>query len=191
MIAYLNGRIIDILETTSVIDVGGVGYELNMSGQSLMDIELEQTLTVFVYTHVREDAMLLFGFVSRVEKEVFLSLIKVNGVGPKMAQNILSATRADKLVQIIEVGDVKELSKLPKIGKKKAEQMVLTLKGKLPQFNEQEEGLSRPVVSEIKFALVNLGFKSSDVELAIDKMDDNISVQDGVRQGLQLLTGQV
>mgnify|MGYP000185700389 CR=1 FL=1 len=118
MIGYLRGRPTEIGAETAIIDVQGVGYELLCSQQTLFDMEDQELVQLRVYTHVREDALQLYGFYSNSEKELFLSLIKVNGIGPKMAMGILSAAAKDMLISLIEQGDVKGLSKLPKIGKK-------------------------------------------------------------------------
>ena len=122
MIAYLRGKLLEVTTDTAVIDVQGVGYETLCSGRTLDQLRMQvgQELRLWIYTHVREDALQLFGFGSRQEKEVFLSLLKVNGVGPKSALSILSGAEAEKIIGFIEAGDAKALSNLPKIGKKTA-----------------------------------------------------------------------
>lgn len=185
LIAYLSGKIQSIDGEAAILDVQGVGYELHCSSHTLADLSESQQVSVFVFTNVREDAIQLFGFSSKSEKELFLSLNKVNGIGPKMALKILSGTNAENLISMIEAEDTTGLSKLPKVGKKTAEQIVLSLKGKLVMDKVSTvPGPRREIVS----ALVNLGFKLNDVERAVVKMPADTDVENGVRLGLQALT---
>lgn len=212
MIARLTGHISEVSPENLIMDVGGVGYELTCSAQSLADIQsqnwgglgattqqsspLQKKTTVFVYTHVREDILQLFGFSTLLEKSLFLNLLKVNGIGPKMAINILSGATSGQLEKMIEMEDVKALSKLPKVGKKTAEQMILTLKGKLVSerggaAGKENSKAHSPKVSyqtatlqDISSALVNLGFRPLDVFEVVSKMSQEIELQEGIRQGL-------
>ena len=150
---------------------------------------------VYTYTHVREDILQLFGFATKVEKQLFTTLLKVNGIGPKMAINILSGASVDQLFAMIEAEDVKALSKLPKVGKKTAEQMILTLKGKLVVHEPETKktaalGFGKNMSlshREIASALVNLGFRSADVDTVISQLPQDIDLQEGIRQGLSAL----
>jgi Holliday junction DNA helicase RuvA len=186
MIAFLRGQIISVDVDSAIVETNGVGYEINCSTNTLADFTAGKKVEVFVYTHVREDALQLYGFSTRTEKELFLSLNKVNGIGPKLAQKILSGARVDQLVGMIEAEDVGGLSKLPKVGKKTAEQMILSLKGKLVVDREllPQLGVKKDIVS----ALVNLGFRLGDVEKVVEKMSTDMQLEDGVRKGLQALT---
>lgn len=198
MIGFLRGRIVERGEEGVILDVGGVGYELNCSTNTLDQIFDQDEIELWVQTFVREDAITLFGFATKIEKSMFLSLVKVNGVGPKMAIKILSAATLDQLSGMIESGDVKALSNLPKVGKKTAEQLVLSLKGKLVISDEgvpskkRAAGSSAPIGprSELVSALVNLGFRLQDVEKVVEGMPYDIDLQSGIRQGLQALSGQ-
>ncbi|MEZ4871745.1 MAG: Holliday junction branch migration protein RuvA [Bdellovibrionales bacterium] len=131
MIGFIRGKVIEINESDILIDVQGVGYELHCSQSSIKDVAGHEFVKMYVYTHVREDIIQLFGFSTALEKQMFLSLNKVNGIGPKMATAVLSAAPVATLFSYIESEDVKGLSSLPKIGKKKAEQIILSLRGKL------------------------------------------------------------
>lgn len=193
MIGSLKGVVQDVTAENALIDVGGVGYEISASLGSLAELSMKrgQPIFVFTYTHVREDALQLFGFLDRAEKNLFLSLLKVNGIGPKMALNILNGERVNRIQQMIDEGDVKGISKFPKVGKKTAEQMVLTLKGKLvldpaaaPSSGATPAGLSRELIS----ALVNLGFRSNDVEKVVSDLPKELDLQEGIRRGLAALT---
>jgi holliday junction DNA helicase RuvA len=187
VISFLKGRVLD-LETDSVtIDVQGVGYDVSCSLNTIAALTEQTETQLWIHTHVREDIILLCGFASRAEKQLFQSLLRVNGIGPKMALKILSGAPLEKIVQMIEDQDTKGLSALPKVGKKTAEQMILTLKGKLAL----DEGTAVRVFGpkqEVTSALVNLGFRLADVEQAISQMGDVSDVQEGIKKGLAALS---
>lgn len=188
MIAYLQGRPLRISEDQMILLVQGVGYDLHCSSQSLNDFEGKSFVEVWVHTHVREDALQLFGFSKELEKTLFHSLLKVNGIGPKSAINILSGAPTSQIVQWIEDASVSGLTGLPKVGKKSAEQIILTLQGKLVRGTDQAPGsrfLTRP---QIVSALVNLGFRLIDVEKVVDQMSPDTDLEAGLRQGLAALT---
>ena len=211
MIARLKGIVEFKDQETCVVDVAGVGYELWCSLETLDEAALGETAVFEVYTHVREDQIALFGFRSRAEKEFFLSLLSVNGIGPKMAIKILSAGSLASIARAIEGGDAKALSQLPKVGKKTAEQLVVSLKGKMGVYLESQfagagsaSGKSRqagaslpltnqnPVESEITSALTHLGFRSQEIEHVIAKLGDQTrergeppTLEEGVRFALQ------
>lgn len=191
MIAYLRGRIQEASIEGVVLDVEGVGYELFCPLGLVADLQTQRgkTSEFYISTQVREDAINLYGFATRKQKQLFVTLLKVNGVGPKMALNILSGTSESELIRLIESEDVKGLSKLPKVGKKTAEQIILTLKGKLVSA-ESEELLPAPsgTPAEIMSALVNLGFRPADVDKVVSQLDKSSSFEDGVRVGLAKLT---
>lgn len=194
MIGYLRGRVRDVTPETLILDVQGVGYEVFCT-ERLLDHasgHMGDLAELWVSTHVREDAFHLFGFESRDEKNFFLTLLKVNGVGPKLALSALSGATAEEISRLIENEDVKALTKLPKVGKKTAEQMILTLKGKLVS-QESLPGGEGPAITglaarEVASALVNLGFRPVDVDKVVAQLPKDISFEEGVRQGLAALT---
>lgn len=188
MISFLRGQILDRELDHFTIDVNGVGYEIHCSQNTLDHLTNQVEVNVYIYTHVREDAITLFGFSTKAEKEMFLSLNKVNGIGPKMAQKILSGAPLERLIQMVEEGDVSGLSKLPKVGKKTAEQMILSLKGKLVLSEATGMSSGKSSRGDIVSALVNLGFKINDAERAVEKLPQGIDFEEGVKQGLQALT---
>jgi Holliday junction DNA helicase RuvA len=166
-----------------------VGYELHCSAPTLQDLDGKSFVEVWVHTHVREDALQLFGFSSEVEKSLFLSLLKVNGVGPKSALNIVSGAPTSQILQWIDDANIGALTKLPKVGKKSAEQIVLTLQGKLVRDGAGGKGPQRFIArSQIVSALVNLGFRIGDVERVVDRMPAETDLEQGLRQGLTALT---
>lgn len=187
MISMLRGCPWKIYSDRVIVDVSGVGYELFCSSNTLQDFIANERVEVFVHTHVREDALHLFGFSTENEKSLFLSLIKVNGVGPKLAITMLSGARISQIVEWIETDDVKALTCLPKVGKKTAEQMILSLKGQLVQ-GEERVPHNHSQREQIVSALVNLGYRLSDVEKISSEFEEAKTVQDGVRIGLQSLS---
>lgn len=192
MIGYLRGNVLEVGIETLILEVNGVGYEILCPSPLLQDMAThrDRTQELWIYTHLREDALHLFGFSSTEEKEFFLTLLKINGVGPKMALSILSGASIEKIVSMIEAEDVKALTQLPKVGKKTAEQMILALKGKLV-LSSRSEGKVTPSASQnlllITSALVNLGYKIGDVEKVLGEFPRDMEVQEGVRRGLQIL----
>ncbi len=191
MIGILIGQPIEYDGETVILNVRGVGYELHCSKGSIDSFMGRDTVKAYIYTSHREDAMLLYGFCSKSEKNLFLSLIKVNGIGPKMALQAISQCQPEKIISMIDRGDVAGLSELPKIGKKKAEQIVLTLKGKLIFSDAESQTHGFVARADIISALVNLGFRMNDVETVVKDMESNTDLQQGIRQGLAALTAQV
>lgn len=189
MIAFLTGDVLEIASDSLVMNVQGVGYELFCSKQSLdyFEVEKGQAVQVFVHTHVREDILQLFGFSTKAEKQLFLALIKVNGIGPKVAIHALSGAPLKQIHQMIESEDVKALTQLPKIGRKTAEQIILALKGKLV-MDERPVPVAVGVKRELTSALINLGFRGVDIERVLTKLPEEVSLDQGLRQALASLT---
>ncbi len=193
MIGFLDGTVFDVSSDHFILNVNGIGYDILASAQTLTDVQvlIGQRLQVWIHSHVREDAFQLFGFLTKPEKEFFLQLLKVNGVGPKMALSIMSGARVAQIQDWIENSDAKALSSLPKVGKKTAEQIILSLQGKLVRIDAKLKGLKmNETHRQISSALVNLGFKNQNVDQFIMSLESTATLEDGVRQGLQKLTGQ-
>ncbi len=189
MIGYLKGLVVDASEDRLILDVNGVGYEVSVSPTARERARLRENTSLFVYTHVREDALVLFGFETQVEKNLFLSLLKVNGVGPKMAMAIVSSAPSDRLMDWIQTADVKALAKLPKVGKKTAEQIVLTLQGQLVRQDVTPPSSSVVARDEITSALIHLGFRPADVDRVVELLPKGLDFDEGLRKGLSLLSG--
>ena len=183
----------DVSADHLILNVNGIGYDVLASAQTLTDVQvlIGQNLQVWIHSHVREDAFQLFGFLTKPEKEFFLQLLKVNGVGPKMALSIMSGARVAQIQDWIENSDAKALSSLPKVGKKTAEQIILSLQGKLVRIDSKLKGpKTTETHRQISSALVNLGFKNQNVDLFIMSLESTATLEEGVRLGLQKLTGQ-
>lgn len=192
MIGFLRGKVDSIEGDVALMDVGGVGYEVLVSQNLLSTLQLGVTVQIPIYSHVREDAFLLFGFLNLQEKKMFLALNQINGIGPKMALKILAAAQLSELIGFIERGDVGSLSKLPRVGKKTAEQMVLALRGKMDLAAMQvDQGmLSIPMKDELVSALIHLGFKRFEVDQAVQKVGAELDLQAAIKESLQILSAR-
>ena len=180
MIALVRGKVIYKSIDHVIIDVGGVGYRLFIPLSTFYALPESGEVSLFTHTHVREDALLLYGFLSLEEKDLFVILIGISGIGPKLAVNILSHIQAGDLKRAIAAGDLKRLSALPGIGKKTAERLVLELKDKLgPAGRFAETAGSLPaggtsagdLISDVISALVNLGYKESQARKVLENME--------------------
>ncbi len=194
MIGFLDGTVFDVSADSFILNVNGVGYDISTSAQTLNDVQvlLGQKMKVWIYSHVREDAFQLFGFLTRPEKDFFIQLLKVNGVGPKSALSVLSGARLSQIQDWIEASDAKALSSLPKVGKKTAEQIILTLQGKLVRVDAKSKGQKLTETHrQISSALTNLGFKNLNVDQFVQTLAHTITIEDGVREGLKKLSGQL
>jgi Holliday junction DNA helicase RuvA len=192
MISHLSGELLDCADEALVLDVNGVGYEVAVPLSTAETLSVGSKIQLWIYTAVREDAISLFGFLHKVEKALFLSLISVNGIGPKVALKMMSGATPDRLSKMIEEGDVRGLTQLPKIGKKTAEQIILSLRGKLPALTGLVSASSTPArtdsLEHILSALVNLGFKEPLAARAVEALPPQITVEEGVRRCLAALT---
>jgi Holliday junction DNA helicase RuvA len=202
MIGRLRGRVVqDEADGTLVIEVGGVGYEvvapLGTLGRAEPDAE-GMTL-LHVHTHVREDQLVLFGFATADERVAFRTLIGISKVGPKLALSVLGAVSVGELAQLVATGQVGMLTKVPGVGKKTAERMILELEGKLsapatspgvtrtpPRAGAAGQSGQRGVLSE---ALVRMGFKPAEAERAVNAMDDlDRPMGELIREALAILS---
>ena len=176
MIGYLKGDLISAEEGVALIDVNGVGYEITCSDAVYRELIKNRGGEVYTYTAVKEDGVFLYGFISQEEKKIFLKLISVSGVGPKMGIAVLSAMSVKDLTAKIAAGDVKGLSQVKGLGKKTAERIVLELRDKIaPAFidGEMPLGVSETVSDEetddAVIALMGLGFSRAESVQAVRK----------------------
>lgn len=168
MIGYLSGKIISSKPTKIIVDAAGVGYVVNISINTFEKISEKESVSLFIHTVVREDAITLFGFYNESEKEMFEHLISVNGIGPKLAISLLSGIQTNELKSAIQSGDVSRIIAVPGIGRKTAERLVLELRSKVD--NVADEGTSVTSVSrknEAVLALATLGYNSKTAEGAV------------------------
>ena len=178
MIAHLRGRLLDKQPNRLVVDVQGVGYEVFVPLSTFYEIgEPGAEIALRVHTHVREDALSLFGFLTTLELQIFERLIAISGIGPKLALAVLSGIEPSDLVTAIRHGDIARLTAIPGIGKKTAARIGLELKDRLPEGPDidsarqlpSEDGLRHDVLS----ALVNLGYHRPLAERAVDSAMKN------------------
>ncbi len=197
MIASLNGVIASKLPESLIIEVGGVGYEVFIPLSTYYKLpEIKEAVYLHIHTHVREDALQLYGFLSPLEKELFLLLISVSGVGPKLARNILSGMEIAELLAAIRKGSVEQLRSIPGIGPKVAGRLALELKEKVASLgvaNILVETAGEPVCQDALSALVNLGYLEREAKRAIDRIrNEGPNTPDGVealiKQALRLLS---
>jgi holliday junction DNA helicase RuvA len=171
MIAHLRGRLLFKRPNQAVLDTGGVGYDVAITVPTFSELPSEGSeVSLFIHTHVREDAIALFGFLRAEEKQLFEKLISVSGIGPKLAITVLSGMSFSAAVAAIRSNDLGALTRIPGVGKKTAERMVLELRDKLEQFGEAQAASARvssPVEEDVLSALVNLGYQKVAVERAI------------------------
>lgn len=174
MIAHLHGRIFDKQPNRIVVDVNGVGYDVAVPLSTFYGLgEAGAEIALRIHTHVREDALLLFGFATRLEQELFERLISVSGIGPKVALAVLSGIEPGDLISAIHRGDLARLTAIPGVGKKTSERIVLELKDRLPQVSHAPvPGGARVEPSAMKddvlSALVNLGYHRPLAEKAVE-----------------------
>jgi Holliday junction DNA helicase RuvA len=196
--AYIKGNLTQLFPTHLVVETAGIGYEIQTPNSYRFQRYLDQEVKVFTSFIVREDAQLLYGFINEEEKEMFLNLIKVTGIGPKSALAILATSTPSEVIQAIENENDAYLTKFPGIGKKTARQIVLDLKGKVQVTEEKAENLlthdkdsdtNEGVVKEAILALEALGYSKRElnkVEKTLSK-ETCESVDEAVKRGLQLL----
>ena len=174
MIAHLRGRLISKHPGQIVVETGGVGYELTISIPTFSDLPAAGAeVALQVHTHVREDALALFGFLRPEEKRLFEKLIAVSGIGPKLAITILSGMPTEAMIAAIRGNDVAQLTRIPGIGRKTAERMILELRDKLEAFAPSVAATPAGVIEEdVVSALVNLGYQRGIAEKAVAAAKD-------------------
>lgn len=199
MIVFLTGRVADTGTGYVDLDVQHVGYRVYTTDDTALGLELEQEIRLYTYQHVREDAVLLFGFLRRIERTVFEKLISVSGIGPKVALQMLGGLSPEALVAAIRLEDANTLCTLPGIGKKTAMRMILELKDKLDDLpvssHEVVTGVEtvRPpesVADDVTTALIALGYRQKEAQRAVEAVLENrpaATVETTVKAALQWL----
>lgn len=188
MITQLIGTLIDKQPPQIVLDVQGIGYEIEVSMQTFYQLpNTGETLRLYTHLSIREDAHLLFGFADKNERSVFRQLIKVSGIGAKTALGILSAMSAEELIETLAQEDIKRLSLIPGIGKKTAERMILELRGKLATQGNTASLFAQNTqhTNDIINTLLALGYSEKEARLAIKDLPESIEVGEGVRLALK------
>jgi len=190
MIGRLSGILLEKNPPQLVLDVQGVAYEVDVPMSTFYHLPGNgERVTLFTHFVVREDAHLLYGFGSESERRAFRQLLKVNGIGAKIALSVLSGLSVAELAQAITLQETGRLMRVPGIGKKTAERLMLELKDKLGADVTQTVGVNRapPATSDIMHALVALGYSEREATAAIRQLPEGVAVADGIRQALKLL----
>ena len=184
MYGYIRGIVTEIDSNYIVVDNQGIGYVIYVPNP--YSYQLNQEYMVFIYTKVAEDEYTLYGFITREQKELFLKLISVKGLGPKMALPIIATGSLDAIADAIENNNLNYLKKFPKIGDKVAKQMVLDLKGKL---NTIHTGLfaKEDFSDELSEVLVGLGYKQADIKKVLNKVNTDLSLEEQVKEALKFM----
>lgn len=172
MIAYLRGRLYDKQPNRIVVDVNGVGYDVAVPLSTFYGLgDAGAEVSLRIHTHVREDALLLFGFATRLEQDLFEKLIAISGIGPKVALSVLSGIEPPELARAIQTADLARLTGIPGVGKKTAERIVLELKDRLPRAVASlptDEAPAPSMRDDLLSALMNLGYHRPLAEKAVE-----------------------
>lgn len=170
MIAHLRGKLLSKTPQTAVVEAGGVGYEVTISIPTFTALPGEgNEVSLLIYTHVREDALALFGFTTATEKRLFEKLLSISGIGPKLAVTVLSGLPPERLIAAIQGQDHPTLTRIPGVGKKTAERIVLELKDKLQEFSPAGgTNAASPVSEDVLSALVNLGYQRAAAQKGVE-----------------------
>lgn len=193
MIAQLTGKAVTVTASSMVVDVGGVGFHVLSTPSTLAEVRSGEGVTVYTHLVVREDSLTLYGFETAYERDSFVALQSVTGVGPRLALSMLAVHSPGALAQVIATGDRASLERVPGVGQKVAARLLLELAGRLP---EGEVGALRGSVDgrdKVTEALVGLGWNARDARLAVDAVTDGAVTPDEVstvlRAALQRLGG--
>lgn len=192
MIGRISGVLLEKNPPQVVIDVNGVGYEVDVPMSTFYNLpKLQEKVALFTHMVVREDAQLLYGFGTEAERATFRQLLKVSGVGPKVGLAVLSGMSVNDLAEAVAMQESGRLTKVPGIGKKTAERLLLELKDRLKVDVRITVGGEAPAPSsaaDILNALISLGYNEKEALFAIKQLPRDASVSDGIRQALKLLS---
>jgi Holliday junction DNA helicase RuvA len=191
MIGYLTGKIISSKPTQILLDVNGVGYEVRISINTFEKLSGKNTVSLHIYTNVKEDSITLFGFYSLAEKEMFELLISISGVGPKSALSLLSGISTDELKQAITTSNVERIVSVPGIGRKTAERLILELRNKVRDIKEEGISSAKPSLQkQAVSALTTLGYNLVASEKVVNKILSEIpdcSLEELIKRSLKEL----
>ncbi|OUT76031.1 MAG: Holliday junction branch migration protein RuvA [Betaproteobacteria bacterium TMED22] len=192
MISRIIGILVEKTPPTLVVEVGGLAYEIEAPMSTIYDLpEVGEQVTLHTHLLVREDAHLLYGFGKPGEKTAFRQLLKVNGIGAKIALAILSALSLDELRGLVASEDAARLTKVPGIGRKTAERLILELRDKLAQTDGSAVIAPKPsLIEDAVSALISLGYSERDARASVSKVEDGLTLSEMIRQTLQLISSK-
>ncbi len=188
MIGWLKGTVRELDPAGFLLlDVGGVGYDVVVSIQTLCALQNGDDAELFIHTHVREDQLMLFGFVSQRERALFRQLTGVSGIGARMGINLLSGMSVDALLAAIDNADDVAIARTPGIGKKTAQRLILELKGKLSTDTSDgaPAAVAHSVAADVRSALANLGYKPAQVDAAMQRVEDTGNLESMFRAAMK------
>ncbi len=191
MIGRIKGTLLEKAPPQILVDVHGIGYEVDVPMSTLYNLpDTGAEVTLFTHFVVREDAELLYGFLTKEERTLFRLLIRISGIGPKIALSILSGISPQLLSQAVATQEPGLLTRVPGVGKKTAERIVLELKGKIDTVisSSGEGGAATNAKHDIVSALLSLGYSDREAQLAVKELAADISVNDGIREALKALS---
>ncbi len=200
MIAYLSGLLFRKTTGSVIIETNGIGYEVFVPLSTFYTLpEKDERVSLHIHTHVREDTLTLFGFTTKLEKDLFLLLIGVSGIGPKLSANILSGIGPQDLLEAIARGDAVRLQAIPGVGKKTADRIALELKDRAVRILGLEEifpttvaeGEDKRLIDDALSALLNLGYSPKAAKMAIEKARDGVTemtLEGLIREALRILS---
>ncbi len=184
MYSYIIGKVTEVMSNAIVLENNGIGYLINTPNP--FSFEEGNDYKVYLYQQIKEDEHSLFGFKTKEEKELFLKLIGVKGLGPKMTLPIIATGSINGISDAINRENILYLKKFPKIGEKLAKQMILDLKGKLDDLTTGDE-IVKDTSEELREALLGLGYKDKEIKSIILKVDNSLSIEDQIKEALKLL----
>lgn len=188
MIGYIAGKVIEKTTGELWVDVRDVGYRVTVGNDFFSQAVKGENVELFVHTHVREDALSLYGFSSRPELELFELVISVSGVGPKIGLAVVGNNSVEAVLKAVRDADVQFFQATPGIGKKGAQRIIVDLKGKLPVMKELD--LADVEDDAVLDALMQFGFSRQEVELSLSKLEDGLSEEERISQALKALGGR-
>ena len=193
MIGRLSGKLIEKQPPQIIVDVQGLGYEVDVPMSTFYNLPgLGETITLFTHLVVREDAHLLYGFGSDDERRAFRQLLKISGVGPKLALSVLSGLSVADLAQTVAMQETGRLTKIPGVGKKTAERLVLELRDKLDHVSSVAGSSATPKANsgDVLNALLTLGYNEREAQWALKQIPNDLNVSESIRQALKQLSKQ-
>jgi len=197
MISQITGKLISLNEGFVIIELSGLGLKVNMSTSTIRNFKLNEIISLVTHMHVREDALDLFGFINESGKKLFLMLISISGIGPKLGMTILSGIEPEKLKNCIIAGDVKTLTSISGVGAKTAKRIIIELKDKFSKVDDENLGFNddknSEIINNILNALISLGYSEIESKKVIEKLSllnsdqNNKRIETLIKEALDLL----
>lgn len=187
MLDFIRGKVVKVKPDRVVVDVGGLGFSVKIPLRISDKISGNEEISLYTYLAIKEETTEIYGFLDQQDREIFEELVKISGIGPRIAMNILSTYDKNTLVEIIEQENLKALSKIPSVGKKTAQRIILELKGVLPSLSSEKDQKFEDVLT----ALINLGYKKVEAKDSLERVyrkdKDEATL---IKESLSILSGK-